>query len=100
MAYDLTEEQIAEFRDAFSVFDENGDGTINAKELGIVLRSLGQNPTEKELQEVINSVDDDKNGLLDFSEFLHLMSDKLKVNQTISRYVTSRYVEIYRRLNR
>lgn len=79
MTYELTDEQIEEFRDAFSVFDQNGDGTINAKELGIVLRSLGQNPTEKELQEVINTVDDDKNGLLDFSEFLHLMADKMKV---------------------
>lgn len=41
----LTEEQIAEFKEAFSLFDKDGDGTITTKELGTVMRSLGQNPT-------------------------------------------------------
>ena len=43
-------EQIAEFKEAFSLFDKDGDGTITTKELGTVMRSLGQNPTEAELQ--------------------------------------------------
>ena len=47
----LTEEQIAEFKEAFSLFDKDGDGTITTKELGTVMRSLGQNPTEAELQD-------------------------------------------------
>ena len=46
----LTEEQVAEFKEAFSLFDKDGDGTITTKELGTVMRSLGQNPTEAELQ--------------------------------------------------
>ena len=46
----LSEEMIAEFRMAFSLFDKDGDGTIATKELGTVLRSLGQNPTQAELQ--------------------------------------------------
>ena len=48
--WDRTEEQIAEFKEAFSLFDKDGDGTITTKELGTVMRSLGQNPTEAELQ--------------------------------------------------
>ena len=43
----LTEEQISEFREAFALFDKDGDGNITEKELGIVLRSLGQNPTDQ-----------------------------------------------------
>ena len=50
MADQLTEEQIAEFKEAFTLFDKDGDGTITTKELGTVMRSLGQNPTEAELQ--------------------------------------------------
>jgi len=60
----LTEEQIAEFKEAFSLFDKDGDGTITTKELGTVMRSLGQNPTEAELQDMINEVDaDGKKGI-------------------------------------
>lgn len=79
MADELTESQIADFREAFSLFDKDGDGTISAKELGIVMRSLGQNPTEKELQELINRADDDASGTIDFHEFLIMMANKMKV---------------------
>ncbi|KAH8032282.1 hypothetical protein HPB51_024059 [Rhipicephalus microplus] len=51
--------RIAEFKEAFSLFDKDGDGTITTKELGTVMRSLGQNPTEAELQDMINEVDAD-----------------------------------------
>lgn len=49
------------------------DGTITTKELGTVMRSLGQNPTEAELQDMINEVDVDGNDTTDFLEFLIMM---------------------------
>jgi calmodulin len=74
----LTEEQIAEFKEAFSLFDKDGDGTITTKELGTVMRSLGQNPTEAELADMINEVDADGNGTIDFPEYLTMMARKMK----------------------
>ncbi|ORZ01536.1 hypothetical protein BCR43DRAFT_181949 [Syncephalastrum racemosum] len=52
MADQLTEEQIAEFKEAFSLFDKDNDGAITTKELGTVMRSLNLNPTEAELQDM------------------------------------------------
>uniref|UniRef100_A0A1I8IYR6 Calmodulin n=1 Tax=Macrostomum lignano TaxID=282301 RepID=A0A1I8IYR6_9PLAT len=78
MADQLTEDQIAEFKEAFSLFDKDGDGCITTKELGTVMRSLGQNPTEAELQDMINEVDQDGNGTIDFPEFLTMMARKMK----------------------
>ena len=40
------------------------------------MRSLGQNPTEAELQD--NEVDADGNGTIDFPEFLTMMARKMK----------------------
>jgi calmodulin len=58
---------------AFSLFDKDGDGTISTKDLGAVMHSLGQNPTEAELKQMINGVDSDGDGVLDFSEFLTML---------------------------
>ncbi|OAF65065.1 CaBP5 [Intoshia linei] len=82
VADDLTEDQIAEFNEAFSLFDKDGDGTITTKELGTVMRSLGQNPTEAELQDMINEVDADGNGTIDFQEFLTMMGRKMKTTDS------------------
>mmetsp|Transcript_39640 Transcript_39640/g.48264 ORF Transcript_39640/g.48264 Transcript_39640/m.48264 type:complete len:156 (-) Transcript_39640:176-643(-) len=72
----LTEDEIADLKEAFSMFDTNGDGTIEAKELREVMRSLGQNPTNREVMEMINSVDDNSDGSIDFDEFVILMQSK------------------------
>ncbi|KAK1615319.1 hypothetical protein QYE76_020836 [Lolium multiflorum] len=52
---------------------------ITTKELGTVMRSLGQNPTEPELQGMIDEVDADGNGTIDFPEFLNLQVCNLDV---------------------
>jgi calmodulin len=64
--------------EAFSLFDKDGDGTITAKDLGTAMRSLGQNPTESEVQAMINEVDTAGNSTIDFSQFLTLMARQMK----------------------
>ena len=56
---------------------QNGDGFISAKELGVLMRTLGRNPTEDEIMNIMNEIDVDHNGKLDFSEFTIMMRDKL-----------------------
>lgn len=74
----LSPEKIQIYKEAFKSFDRNGDGTISTKELGVVMRTLGQNPTEAELADLIAEIDQDGNGEIDFDEFLVLMSKKMK----------------------
>ena len=60
------------------MFDKDGDGTITAKELGVVMRQLGMNPSEEELNEMIKEVDEDGDGAINFQEFLSIMAHKMK----------------------
>ena len=80
MVENLSEERITEFKAAFELFDKDRDGAINNKELGTVMRNLGQNPSEEELKQLIREVDLNGNGTIDFKEFMCLMVKKMKDN--------------------
>lgn len=67
---------------AFLLFDKDGDGSITTTELGTVMRSLGQDPTESDLRQMISEVDADGSGTIDFAEFLTLMARKIKTKDS------------------
>ncbi|CAN6298011.1 unnamed protein product [Urochloa humidicola] len=77
MAEHLTEEQIAEFKEVFNLYDKDGDGFITSEELGTVMKSLGENFNESQLKAMIKAVDADGTGTIDFHKFLNLMAHKL-----------------------
>merc|ERR1740117_1057809 len=74
----LTPDELEQCKENFSLFDVNGDGTITSKELGTVLRSLGQNLSQAELQDMINEADADGSGSIDFPEFMKMKIRKMK----------------------
>ncbi|MGB3641300.1 MAG: EF-hand domain-containing protein [Rivularia sp. (in: cyanobacteria)] len=69
----MTEEEVAKLWEAFKAFDGDGSGGISASELGQVMRSLGQSPSDTELRDMIKEVDVDFSGTIDFDEFKTLM---------------------------
>ena len=64
------------YKESFDVFDKDGDGTITSKEFGSVMRSLGQNPSQAQLQVMIEEFDKNNNGKIDFLEFCEIMVKK------------------------
>ena len=76
----LSDEERREFREAFDLFDLDGGGSIDQKELGTVMRSLGANPTNEEIEMMIQEVDEDGGGEIEFDEFCQLMARKLQVS--------------------
>ncbi|XP_046385332.1 neo-calmodulin-like [Ischnura elegans] len=71
----VSKAQMKEFRDAFRLFDKDGDGSITQEELGRVMRSLGQFATEEELQQMLTEVDIDGDGSFSFDEFVEIVSN-------------------------
>jgi calmodulin len=85
----LSEDQILDFKEAFSLFDNDNDGTISTNELGRVLKQLGQNLSDQELKDLIEEVDMDKNGEVDFQEFVTLMAKRLHESETEEEVMNS-----------
>ena len=72
----LTVEQKAELKEAFGLFDKNGDGKISVDELEAVIRSMGQKPTREEVKCMMENMDKDGNGTIEFDEFLEMMTSR------------------------
>lgn len=78
MSHLLTEDQLLEIREAFSLFDKEGAGTIKATDFAIVMRSLGHNPSEEDLENLVKELDPQEKGTIDFPHFLELMAKTKK----------------------
>ncbi|XP_046573980.1 caltractin [Haliotis rubra] len=74
---ELTEEQKQEIREAFDLFDADGSGTIDAKELKVAMRALGFEPKKEEIKKMIADIDKEGTGTIDFNDFLTLMTQKM-----------------------
>lgn len=72
----LTDDKIKEYQEAFNLYDKDNDGIIAIQKLGRVLRAMGLNPTEIEVQEMIDEVDSEGTGNLDFESFLNILASR------------------------
>lgn len=55
--------------------DKNGSGRISMTELGTLMEDLGkQKPTSEDLKDLMEELDDDKSGGVEFNEFLKFMT--------------------------
>jgi Ca2+-binding EF-hand superfamily protein len=62
-----------ELRDAFAVFDTDGSGSIDRKELKRLMKKLGQALSEAELDAMMEEVDSNGDGEISFEEFKAMM---------------------------
>ncbi|XP_076110387.1 neo-calmodulin-like isoform X1 [Mytilus galloprovincialis] len=66
---------LPELREAFRLFDKDGDGSISTDELGTVMRNLGQFPSSDEISQMIKEIDIDGDGTFSFEEFVQVMAN-------------------------
>jgi myosin light chain 6 len=71
----FNEDQLSEFRDAFTLFDDRGDDRIHKVHLGEVVRALGLNPTEIDIKRCLKDLNVDR---ISFEQFLPIYEDLSK----------------------
>jgi len=72
----LSPEQIQEYQEAFRLFDKDGNGKIDKFELAEVMKALGSPATPQDIEDMINEVDLDRNGTIEFNEFMIMMGSQ------------------------
>ncbi|KAI5328320.1 PREDICTED: calmodulin [Prunus dulcis] len=73
MSNELSDDQVEKLKQAFNNFDKDGNGTVTTDELSNVMTSIGQNPSEEELEEFIQQMGGD-DGRVRFDQFLKFMA--------------------------
>jgi len=73
----LTEDEVEEIREAFNLFDTDGSGTIDPKELKVAMQSLGFESKNPTIYSMIADLDKEGQGHIDFEEFLDAITSKL-----------------------
>lgn len=61
---------MVEFKDAFSLFDQVGDGKVEKAQVPNILRSVGLNPTKHDVERVMETLKSRKDKRTEFEVFL------------------------------
>lgn len=75
--FDLSDEQKADIKEAFDLFDTEGTGVIDIKELKVAIRALGFEPKKEEIKKMIADIDKEGSGKISYADFLQLMTMKM-----------------------
>ena len=81
----LDENTIFMWNQAFLMFDSNQNGCITARDLGRMFIRMGQKPTNVELRDIVNELDVDQDGTIQFEEFIEYFHGKLAKSDELVR---------------
>ena len=82
---ELNDKQKHNIKEAFSLFDVDGSGTIEIKELKVALRALGFEPKKDEIKQLVSDLSSEKKdnpNTIDFNEFLQIMTAKMSEKES------------------
>jgi len=77
----LTDAQKKRFKAAYDSFDEDKSGSIDASELGALMKKLGENPTPAEVEAILTEFDSDGDGVISYEEFLGMIATQISNTQ-------------------
>ena len=91
----LEEDKIKECKIVFDMFDTDNDSKITTKELGDCLRVCGAAPEQKDLEMVIQGLEENGNEYISFEKFLVLL-EKILINQDTEEDIINQFKKMDR----
>ena len=80
----LDESEIKRLKEAFAFFDKNDDGEISTEEIGGVMKSLGLPISDDELKDIMDDLDENGDGHMDFEEFVVMMDRRMSASSQMA----------------
>ena len=74
----ISREKICEIKEFFDNFDKDNDGIITIRELTSIMRALGLNPSDIDIQEIIKKYDKSESGKIEFNDYFDLIQQRYK----------------------
>ena len=74
MSWKLTMEDINDYKAVFAVCDKDHDGKLSAQEMGNIMRTLGKNFSNQELNSIIQEIEIKGKGFIELDKFIELMA--------------------------
>ena len=78
----LSEDEILEIKEAFDIFDDDKSGSIDISELKAAMANLGLDSKNAQVSQMVNDLDADGSGSIDFEEFLNMLTAKVTKKET------------------
>jgi len=78
----LSEDEILEIKEAFDIFDDDKSGSIDISELKSAMANLGLDSKNAQVSQMVNDLDADGSGSIDFEEFLNMLTAKVAKKET------------------
>ena len=78
----LDDELLAEVKEAFTIFDTEHSGSIDARELKAAMRALGFDVKKQEIKKIMQDLDKSVNEKINYNEFLSIMTPRMSEKDT------------------
>eukprot|EP00826_Nyctotherus_ovalis_P005015 TRINITY_DN11114_c0_g2_i2.p1 TRINITY_DN11114_c0_g2~~TRINITY_DN11114_c0_g2_i2.p1 ORF type:complete len:178 (+),score=57.42 TRINITY_DN11114_c0_g2_i2:47-580(+) len=86
-AEQLSEEKLSEINEVFAIFDNNSDGYVSTEEVGVMVRAVGGNPMDEEIERLKKEIDPTSTGKFDKTAFVALVAKRPKETDTVEDLV-------------
>ncbi len=99
MSWKLTLKDIDEYKSAFALCDKDHDGKLSAQEMGNIMRTLGKNFSNQELNSIIQEIEIKGKGFIELDKFIELMAHN-KIDETTLKIEQTNLINAFKYFDR
>ena len=86
---EISDKQLKEFKNAFNLYDRDGDGYVTTNELSLVLKKINSDFNPNQIESIIDDADSSGTGKISLDDFLQIMTGKMRESDAEEEIINS-----------